>query len=196
MRPFGSHKGVIVLPNLQGLETDCTIICIMIARKPDQQSTNVKPFWLYADDKKWFDKMLEFFQSLRLRRGKRDQNCSLPNEILQMEPTGNKKRHFKRIMTRRYNINFIVKVIFVIFSVCAPSTLCPPPNIAPQLQRTWQYVENHHVKILHVRLGVASNVHPLNLGGGGGGDRTRSYFRSQIGVCAKPSVLIVIRFSS
>ena len=41
-------------------------------------------------------------------------------------------------------------------------TLC-----APQLQSTCQYIVNHYVKILHVRLGGANNMHPLSWGGGG-----------------------------
>ena len=44
-----------------------------------------------------------------------------------------------------------------------PSTLC-----SPQLQSTCHYIVNHYVKILHVHLGVANNMHPLSWGGGGG----------------------------
>ena len=48
------------------------------------------------------------------------------------------------------------------FSVCSPpppppSTLCPSP-----LQSTCHYIVNHHVKILHVRLGGANNMRPLS----------------------------------
>ena len=50
--------------------------------------------------------------------------------------------------------------------------LCPPPPstlCSPQWQSTCHYIVNHYVKILHVRLGVANNMHPLSWGGGGGG---------------------------
>ena len=54
-----------------------------------------------------------------------------------------------------------------IFSVCAPppSTLC-----SPQLQSTCHYIVNHHVKIWHVLLGGANNMHPLSWGGTNGKD--------------------------
>ena len=42
-----------------------------------------------------------------------------------------------------------------IFSFCAPSTLR-----SPQLQSTCHYIVNDYVKILHVRLGDANNMHP------------------------------------
>ena len=47
-------------------------------------------------------------------------------------------------------------------TIVPPSTLC-----APQLQSTCQYIVNHYVKILHVRLGGANNMRPLSWGGGG-----------------------------
>ena len=50
---------------------------------------------------------------------------------------------------------------FRIFSFCAPSTLC-----SPKLRSTRHYIVNHYVKILHVHLGVANNMHPLSWGGG------------------------------
>ena len=55
-----------------------------------------------------------------------------------------------------------------IFSVCAP----PPPSTlcSPQLQSTCHYIVNHYVKILHVHLGVANNMHPLSWGGGTNGE--------------------------
>ena len=57
-------------------------------------------------------------------------------------------------------------IIIGIFSVCAPpSTLC-----SPQWQSTCHFIVNHYVKILHVRLGVANNMHPLSWGGTNGKD--------------------------
>ena len=38
----------------------------------------------------------------------------------------------------------------------------------PQLQSTCHYMVNFYVKIWHVRLGGANNMHPLSWGGGGG----------------------------
>ena len=46
-----------------------------------------------------------------------------------------------------------------------PSTLC-----SPQLQSTCHYIVHHYVKILHVHLGVANNMHPLSWGGTNGKD--------------------------
>ena len=55
--------------------------------------------------------------------------------------------------------------IFRIFSVCAP----PPQYVMhPQLQSTGHYIINHYIKIWHVRLRVANNIHPLSWGGGDG----------------------------
>ena len=45
--------------------------------------------------------------------------------------------------------------------------LCPQYVLFPQLQSTCHYIENHHVKIWHVRLGDENNMHPLSWGGGG-----------------------------
>ena len=52
-----------------------------------------------------------------------------------------------------------------LFRLCPPSTLC-----SPQLQSTCHYIVNHYVKILHVHLGVANNMHPLSWGGTNGKD--------------------------
>ena len=41
-----------------------------------------------------------------------------------------------------------------------PSTLC-----SPQLQSKCHYIVHHYVKILHVHLGGANNMHPLSWGG-------------------------------
>ena len=49
-----------------------------------------------------------------------------------------------------------------LFRLCPPSKLC-----SPQSQSTCHYIVNHYVKILHVHLGVANNMHPLSWGGGG-----------------------------
>ena len=54
-----------------------------------------------------------------------------------------------------------------LFRFCPLSTLC-----ARQLQTACLYIENHYVKIWHVRLGGANNMHPLSGGGGGGGGQT------------------------
>ena len=46
----------------------------------------------------------------------------------------------------------------------------PPPPItlcSPQLLSTCHYIVNHHVKILHMRLGGANNMHPLSWRGWG-----------------------------
>ena len=56
--------------------------------------------------------------------------------------------------------------------------LCPPPSTlcSTQLQSTCHYIVNHHVKIWHVRLGGANNMHPLSWGGGGtNGKDPRNY---------------------
>ena len=46
----------------------------------------------------------------------------------------------------------------------------PPQYVMlPQLQSTCHYIVNHYVKILHVHLGVANNMHPLSWGGGTNG---------------------------
>ena len=68
-----------------------------------------------------------------------------------------------------------VKKIWI-FSVCAPppSTLC-----SPQLQSTCHYIVNHYVKILHVHLGVANNMHPLSWGGGHKRKRSKNLIRRQ-----------------
>ena len=50
-----------------------------------------------------------------------------------------------------------------------PVRYAPPP---PPLQCTFHYRVIHYVKKLHVRLGVANNMHPLS--GGGGHKRKRS----------------------
>ena len=39
--------------------------------------------------------------------------------------------------------------------------------LPPKLQSTPHDIVNHYVKIWHVRLGVANNMHPLSWGGGG-----------------------------
>ena len=45
----------------------------------------------------------------------------------------------------------------------------PPQYVMlPQLQSTCHYIVNHYVKILHVHLGVANNMHPLSWGGTNG----------------------------
>ena len=36
----------------------------------------------------------------------------------------------------------------------------------PQLKNTCLYIVYHYVKMWHVRLGCANNLHPLSLGGG------------------------------
>ena len=62
--------------------------------------------------------------------------------------------------------------------VCAPPpppqvryapTPPPPPTPPPvtQLQSTCHYTVNRYVKIWHVHLGCANNIHPLSWGGGG-----------------------------
>ena len=59
--------------------------------------------------------------------------------------------------------NFVAKLQLIkfwifsgIFSIFAPITLC-----APHLQSTYHYTVRHYVKVWHVRLGVANNMHPL-----------------------------------
>ena len=60
----------------------------------------------------------------------------------------------------------------------------PPPSstlCSRQLQSSCHYIVNYFVKIWHVHLGVANNMHPLSggVGGGGGGGegkRKRSKF--------------------
>ena len=42
-----------------------------------------------------------------------------------------------------------------------------PLRCNPQLKSTCLYMVNYYVKILHVRLRVANNMHPLRGGGGG-----------------------------
>ena len=59
--------------------------------------------------------------------------------------------------------------------------LCPPPPstlCSPQLQSTCHYIVNHFVKILHVHLGVANNMHPLSWGGGHKRKRSRDGYES------------------
>ena len=56
--------------------------------------------------------------------------------------------------------NFIGSFPFV-----PPSTLC-----SPQLQSTCHYIVNHNLKIWHVRLEGANNMHSLSLGGTKGKD--------------------------
>ena len=60
----------------------------------------------------------------------------------------------------------VICCIFVwIFSVCAP----PPQYVMLlQLQSTCHYLVNDYVKIWHVCLGCANNMHPLSWEGGGG----------------------------
>ena len=63
-----------------------------------------------------------------------------------------------------------------LFRLCPPSTLC-----SPQLQSTCHYIVNHYVKILHVHLGVANNMHPLSWGGTNGKDPSwESFYRSAL----------------
>ena len=60
--------------------------------------------------------------------------------------------------------------------MCPPSTLC-----SPQLQSTCHYIVNHYVKILHVHLGVANNMHPLSWGGTNGKDpKNVTQFKSRV----------------
>ena len=61
-----------------------------------------------------------------------------------------------------------------IFSVCAPQYV-----MLPQLQSTFHYIVNHYVKILHVHLGVANNMHPLSWGGHKR-KRSRSFIKSKL----------------
>ena len=43
--------------------------------------------------------------------------------------------------------------------------LCPQYVMLPPLQSTCLYIVNHNVKIWHVHLGGANNMHPLSWGG-------------------------------
>ena len=61
--------------------------------------------------------------------------------------------------------------------------LCHPQYVmlcSPQLQSTCHYIVNHYVKILHVHLGVANNMHPQNWGGGGGTNGKDPKFQLEI----------------
>ena len=44
------------------------------------------------------------------------------------------------------------------------SPFVPPERYAPQLQSTCLNTVNHYVKIWHMRLGVANNMHTLGCG--------------------------------
>ena len=61
--------------------------------------------------------------------------------------------------------------MFGSFPFVPPSTLC-----SPHWQSTCHYIVNHYVKILHVRLGVANNMHPLSWGGGHKQKRSKCLF--------------------
>ena len=50
----------------------------------------------------------------------------------------------------------------------------------PQLQSTCHYIVNHSVKILHVRLGGANNMHPLSLGGGAQTEQIQKFIQKEI----------------
>ena len=86
------------------------------------------------------------------------------------------------------------------FLFVPPRTLC-----SPQLQSTCHYIVNHYVKILHVPLGVANNMHPVSWGGGHKrkrsakcynlGERTTLTFASKL-VCSKCTISDVMMISS
>ena len=62
---------------------------------------------------------------------------------------------------------FNLRDVFRLCSPPPPSRLCPPPPsrlCPPQLQSTCPYIVNHYVKMWHLRLGAANDVHPLSLG--------------------------------
>ena len=61
----------------------------------------------------------------------------------------------------------LARDIFWIFFVCTP----PPQYVMrPKLQNTCDCIVNLHVKIWHVCLGGANNMHPLSWGGTNGKD--------------------------
>ena len=64
----------------------------------------------------------------------------------------------------------------------------PPPSsiCSPQLQSTCHYMVNHHVKLRHVHLGGANNMHPLSWGGGHKRKRSKKTLESVWGQILRP----------
>ena len=78
-----------------------------------------------------------------------------------------RKGNLFKVLDSEQQMKLIIERISDLFRLYIPP---PPPQyvVLPQLQSTCHYMLNHYVKIWHVLLGGANNMHPLRWGGGGG----------------------------